>query len=94
MLMAELLNLTRAAKLAGVSRGTLYRAIRTGALSAASGGRPGRLTLIDPEALRTWCDREGLRMPDLPVRQQDAPSPPLDPTTIVQGQLQYFVQWV
>jgi excisionase family DNA binding protein len=92
--MAELLNLTQAAKLAGVSRGTIYRAIRTGALTAARGGRPGRLTLIDPDALRAWCDREGLRTPDLPARPEDAPSPPFDPTAIVQGQLQYFVQWV
>lgn len=92
--MAELLNLTQAAKLAGVSRGTLYRAIKTGALPAAAGGRPGRLTFIDPDALRTWCTREGLSLPDLPARQEDAPSPPFDPAAIVQGQLQYFVQWV
>jgi hypothetical protein len=92
--MAELLNLTQASKLARVSRGTIYRAIRTGALTAAIGGRPGRLTLIDPDALRTWCDREGLRMPDLPARPEDAPSPPFDPPAIIQGQLQYFVQWV
>jgi excisionase family DNA binding protein len=92
--MAELLNLTQAAKLSGVSRGTLYRAIRNGSLTAAAGGRPGRLTLIDPDALRTWCDREGLRIPDLPARQADTSSPPFDPTTIVQGQLQYFMQWV
>jgi excisionase family DNA binding protein len=94
MVMAELLNLTQAAKLAGVSRGTIYRAIRTGALTAASGGRPGRLTLIEPEILRAWCDREGLRMADLPARQESTPSPPFDPATIVQGQLQYFVEWV
>ena len=92
--MAELLNLTQASRFAGVSRGTIYRAIRTGALIAASGGRPGRLTLIEPDAPRAWCDREGLRLPDLPARPEDAPPPPFGPTAIVQGQLQYFVQWV
>jgi hypothetical protein len=92
--MAELLNLTQASKLARVSRGTIYRAIRTGALTAAIGGRPGRLTLIDPDALRTWCDREGLRMPGLPARQEIPPTPPLDPAALVQQQLSYFVTWV
>jgi hypothetical protein len=50
--------------------------------------------LIDPDALKTWCAREGFSLPDLPARQEDAPLPPFDLTAIVQGQLQYFVQWV
>jgi excisionase family DNA binding protein len=62
--MAELLNLSQAAKLAGVSRGTIYRALRDGTLTAARGGRPGRLTLIEPDALRTWCASEGLSLPE------------------------------
>jgi excisionase family DNA binding protein len=92
--MAELLNLTQAAKLAGVSRGTIYRAIKDGALTAAPGGRPGRLTLIDPDALRTWCEQEGLRVPDLPAREEIPRTPLLDPAALVQQQLAYFGEWV
>jgi hypothetical protein len=52
---------------------------------------------VSPSLIPTHSEAgatEGLRMPDLPARQQDASSPPFDPTAIVQGQLQYFVQWV
>ncbi len=48
----EILNLTEAAKLAGVSRGRLYRAIETGRLDAMPGGGPGKPTMVTREALR------------------------------------------
>ena len=100
--MPQLLNLSQAAKQAGVSRGTLYRAIRAGQLPAAAGGRPGRLTLIDPEALRDWCARQGLHTPDLPA-PQDSPHPPGPPDVGIlihevreqfAGHLQYLAQWL
>jgi excisionase family DNA binding protein len=46
------LNLTQAAKLLGISRNTLYAAIRTGRLVCAMGGRPGTKTLVTLEALQ------------------------------------------
>ena len=46
------LNLTQAAKLVGVSRNTLYAAIRSGRLVCALGGRPGTKTMVTPEALQ------------------------------------------
>ncbi len=100
--MASLLNLTQAAKQAGVSRGTIYRAIRAGQLPAASGGRPGRLTLIDPEALRHWCAREGLHIPDLPAPQDASPPPePPDVAMLMEAvreeftsALRYFTEWL
>jgi excisionase family DNA binding protein len=49
--MAPPLNLTQAAKLVGVSRNTLYAAIRSGRLECALGGRPGTKTLVSLEAL-------------------------------------------
>jgi helix-turn-helix protein/recombinase len=49
--MAPPLNLTQAAKCVGVSRNTLYAAIRSGRLTCALGGRPGAKTLVTPEAL-------------------------------------------
>jgi excisionase family DNA binding protein len=50
--MAPSLNLTQAAKLLGISRNTLYAAIRTGRLVCVMGGRPGTKTLVTLEALR------------------------------------------
>jgi hypothetical protein len=62
--MAPLLKLREASRLISVSPGRLYRAIADGRLTAASGGGPGKPTLISLEALQTFCRSEGLRMPD------------------------------
>jgi Recombinase len=62
--MAPLLKLREASRLISVSPGRLYRAIANGRLTAASGGGPGRPTLISLEALQTFCQSEGLRIPD------------------------------
>jgi hypothetical protein len=62
--MAPLLKLREASRLIGVSPGRLYRAIADGRLTAASGGGPGKPTLISLEALQTFCRSEGLRVPD------------------------------
>jgi hypothetical protein len=63
--MAEVLRLRETARLIGVSPGRLYRAISDGRLTAAPGGGPGKPTLINLEALQTFCQSEGLRMPDV-----------------------------
>jgi hypothetical protein len=63
--MAPLLKLREASRLIGVSPGRLYRAIADGRLTAASGGGPGKPTLISLEALQTFCQSEGLRIPDV-----------------------------
>jgi excisionase family DNA binding protein len=52
--MAEVLRLREAARLIGVSPGHLYRAISDGRLTAASGGGPGKPTLVNLEALQTF----------------------------------------
>jgi excisionase family DNA binding protein len=57
--MARPLNLTQAAKLVGVSRNTLYAAIRSGRLPCVLGGRPGTKTLVTFEALH----RAGFAVP-------------------------------
>ncbi len=62
--MAELLKLRQAACLISVSPGRLYRAIADGRLMAALGGGPGKPTLVSLEALQTFCQSEGLRVPD------------------------------
>jgi hypothetical protein len=62
--MAEVLRLREAARLIGVSPGRLYRAIGDGRLTAAPGGGPGKPTLVNLEALQTFCQSEGLRVPD------------------------------
>jgi Recombinase len=62
--MGPLPKLREAARLISVSPGRLYRAIADGRLTAASGGGPGKPTLISVEALQTFCRREGLRVPD------------------------------
>jgi Recombinase len=62
--MAPLLKLREAARLVSVSPGRLYRAIADGRLTAASGGGPGKPTLISVEALQTFCRSEGLRVPE------------------------------
>jgi hypothetical protein len=62
--MGPLLKLREAARLVSVSPGRLYRAIADGRLTAASGGGPGKPTLISVAALRTFCRSEGLRVPD------------------------------
>jgi Recombinase len=62
--MGSLLKLREAARLISVSPGRLYRAIADGRLTAASGGGPGKPTLISVEALQTFCRSEGLRVPD------------------------------
>jgi hypothetical protein len=62
--MVPLLKLREASRLIGVSPGRLYRAIADGRLTAASGGGPGKPTLISVEALQTFCRSEGLRVPD------------------------------
>jgi hypothetical protein len=62
--MGPLLKLREAARLISVSPGRLYRAIADGRLTAASGGGPGKSTLISVEALQTFCRSEGLRVPD------------------------------
>jgi hypothetical protein len=64
--MAPLLKLREASRLIGVSPGRLYRAIADGRLTAASGGGPGKPTLISLEALQTFCRSEGLRIPNGP----------------------------
>jgi excisionase family DNA binding protein len=50
--MAPPLNLTQAAKLVGVSRNTLYAAIRDGRLVCTMAGRPGKTTFVTLEALQ------------------------------------------
>jgi hypothetical protein len=65
--MAELLRLRQAACLIGVSPGRLYRGIADDRLTAASGGGPGKSTLVSPEALQAFCQREGLHSPDAAV---------------------------
>lgn len=62
--MASLLKLRQAARLIGVSPGRLYRASADGRLTEAPGGGPGKPTLVSLEALRTFCQSEGLRVPD------------------------------
>ena len=62
--MGPLLKLREAGRLLSVSPGRLYRAIADGRLTAASGGGPGKPTLISVEALQTFCRSEGLRVPD------------------------------
>jgi hypothetical protein len=62
--MAALLKLRQAARLIGVSPGRLYRAIADGRLAAAPGGGPGKPTLVSWEAMQTFCQSEGLRLPD------------------------------
>jgi hypothetical protein len=62
--MGSLLKLREAARLISVPPGRLYRAIADGRLTAASGGGPGKPTLISVEALQTFCRGEGLRVPD------------------------------
>jgi hypothetical protein len=62
--MGPLLKLREAARLISVSPGRLYRAIADGRLTAASGGGPGKPTLISVEALQTFCRSEGLRVPN------------------------------
>jgi hypothetical protein len=62
--MGSLLKLRAAAQLLSVSPGRLYRAIADGRLTAASGGGPGKPTLISLEALQMFCRSEGLRVPD------------------------------
>jgi hypothetical protein len=63
--MAEVLRLREAARLIGVSPGRLYRAISDGRLTAAPGGGPGKPTLVNLEALQTFCRSEVLRVPDV-----------------------------
>jgi hypothetical protein len=62
--MAEVLRLREAARLIGVSPGRLYRAIADGRRAAAPGGGPGKPTLVSLEALHTFCQSEGLHVPD------------------------------
>ncbi len=62
--MAEVLRLREAARLIGVSPGRLYRAIADGRLTAAPGGGPGKPTLVSLDALQSFCQSEGLRVPD------------------------------
>lgn len=62
--MAPLLKLRQAARLIGVSPGKLYRAIADGRLKAAPGGGPGKPTLVSLEVLRTFCQSDGLPVPD------------------------------
>jgi Recombinase len=62
--MGPLLKLREAARLISVSPGRLYRAIADGRLTAASGGGPGKPTLISVEALQTFCRSEGLSVPN------------------------------
>jgi Recombinase len=62
--MAALLKLRQAARLIGVSPGRLYRAIADGRLAAAPGGGPGKPTLVSWEVLQTFCQSEGLHLPD------------------------------
>jgi excisionase family DNA binding protein len=69
--MAPPLNLTQAAKLLGISRNTLYAAIRTGRLVCTMGGRPGTKTLVTLEALR----RAGFTLPE-DLRETERPERP------------------
>jgi hypothetical protein len=62
--MAPLLKLREAARLISVSPGRLYRAIADGRLTAASGGGPGKPTLISVDALQAFCRSEGVRVPE------------------------------
>jgi hypothetical protein len=62
--MPSLLKLRQAARLIGVSPGRLYRAIADGRLTAATGGGPGKPTLVSLEAVQTFCRSEGLQIPD------------------------------
>jgi hypothetical protein len=57
------LRLREAARLIGVSPGRLYRAIADGRLTAASGGGPGKPTLVSLKAVQAFCRSEGLRAP-------------------------------
>ena len=68
------LNLTQAAKLLGISRNTLYAAIRSGRLVCAMGGRPGTKTLVTLEALRQagFALPEDLRETERPERPERA----------------------
>src|SRR5919199_4287587 len=68
------LNLTQAAKLLGISRNTLYAAIRSGRLVCAMGGRPGTKTLVTLEALRQagFALPEDLRETARPERSERA----------------------
>ncbi len=56
----EVLDLTQAAKLLGVSKGLLYRRIQDSRLEAMPGGGPGKPTLVSREALR----RAGFHVPE------------------------------
>jgi hypothetical protein len=58
------LRLREAARLIGVSPGRLYRAIADGRLTAASGGGPGKPTLVSLEAVQAFCRSEGPRAPE------------------------------
>jgi hypothetical protein len=60
------LNLTQAAKLVGVSRNTLYAAIRDGRLVCVLAGRPGRSTFVTVEALQ----QAGFPVPDEVMRSE------------------------
>jgi hypothetical protein len=82
--MAELLKLRQAARLIGVSPGRLYRAIADGRLIVAPGGGPGKPTLVSLEALQTFCQREGLHMPEVPERSE-RPERPSDDKTFHEG---------
>jgi hypothetical protein len=62
--MPLLLKLREASRLISVSPGRLYRAIADGRHTAASGGGPGKPTLISLDALQTFCRSGGLRVPD------------------------------
>jgi hypothetical protein len=62
--MAEVLRLGEAERLIGVSQGRLYRGIADVRLAAAPGGDPGNPTLVSLEALQTFYQSEGLRVPD------------------------------
>jgi excisionase family DNA binding protein len=58
------LNLTQAAKLVGVSRNTLYAAIRDGRLRCTLAGRPGKSTFVTLEALQ----QAGFTLPEEAAR--------------------------
>jgi transcriptional regulator with XRE-family HTH domain len=69
------LNLTQAAKLVGVSRNTLYAAIRDGRLVCSMAGRPGQSTLVTIEALQ----QAGFTVPEegvSPERSAERPERP------------------
>lgn len=71
-----LLTVAEAANYAHVCKETIYRAARSGALTACKAGRALR---IDPRDLRTWLSRSDSRIEcggqvrRLPVRRQRAP---------------------